>query len=158
MTNGTVDVGKADGSRTLVVPVIRGADRVDFAGFLAAYEACVEELRTGLVGALDPDLPERVILLRLLPVALSVGIGSVAGTQLAVRFGTKLIVTLGLVAMAAFYVWAAVTASATLGYGIIAIQVVASRSGPLIEALRELRATEFDPLRQQMLDQALELV
>jgi hypothetical protein len=61
---------------------------------------------------------------RLLPVALSVGIGSVAGTQLAVRFGTKLIVTLGLVAMAAFYVWAAVTASATLGYGIIAIQMV----------------------------------
>jgi EmrB/QacA subfamily drug resistance transporter len=61
---------------------------------------------------------------RLLPVALSVGIGSVAGTQLAVRFGTKLIVTLGLVAMAGFYVWAAVTASVTLGYGIIAIQMV----------------------------------
>jgi hypothetical protein len=61
---------------------------------------------------------------RLLPVALSVGVGSVAGTQLAVRFGTKLIVTLGLVAMAGFYVWAAVTASATLGYGIIAIQMV----------------------------------
>jgi EmrB/QacA subfamily drug resistance transporter len=61
---------------------------------------------------------------RLLPVALSVGIGSVAGTQLAVRFGTKLIVTLGLVAMAGFYVWAAATASVTLGYGIIAIQMV----------------------------------
>jgi EmrB/QacA subfamily drug resistance transporter len=61
---------------------------------------------------------------RLLPVALSVGIGSVAGTQLAVRFGTKLIVTLGLVAMAAFYVWAAVTASVTLGYDIIAVQMV----------------------------------
>jgi EmrB/QacA subfamily drug resistance transporter len=61
---------------------------------------------------------------RLLPVALSVGIGSVAGTQLAVRFGTKLIVTLGLVAMAGFYVWAAVTASATLSYGTIAIQMV----------------------------------
>jgi len=42
-------------------------------------------------------------------------------------------------------------------YGIIAIQVVASRSGVLIGALRELRAMEFDPLRQQMLDQALEL-
>lgn len=42
-------------------------------------------------------------------------------------------------------------------YGIIAIQVVASRSGMLIEALRELRATEFDRLRQGMLDQALEL-
>lgn len=42
-------------------------------------------------------------------------------------------------------------------YGIIAIQVVASRSGALIEALRDLRATELDRLRQQMLDQALEL-
>jgi Na+/melibiose symporter-like transporter len=61
---------------------------------------------------------------RLLPVALSVGIGSVAGTQLAVRFGTKLIVTAGLVAMAGFYVWAAVTASVTLDYGIIAAQMV----------------------------------
>src|SRR5215467_9900165 len=61
---------------------------------------------------------------RLLPVALSVGIGSVAGTQLAVRLGTKLIVTVGLVAMAGFYVWAALTASATLGYGIIAVQMV----------------------------------
>ena len=61
---------------------------------------------------------------RLLPVALSVGVGSVAGTQLAVRFGTKLIVTVGLVAMAGFYVWAAATASATLGYGIIAVQMV----------------------------------
>ena len=61
---------------------------------------------------------------RLLPVALSVGIGSVAGTQLAVRLGTKLIVTLGLVAMAGFYVWAAATTSATLGYDIIAVQMV----------------------------------
>ena len=61
---------------------------------------------------------------RLLPVALSVGIGSVAGTQLAVRLGTKLIVTLGLVAMAGFYLWAAATTSVTLGYDIIAVQMV----------------------------------
>jgi EmrB/QacA subfamily drug resistance transporter len=61
---------------------------------------------------------------RLLPVALSVGIGSVAGTQLAVRLGTKLIVTIGLVAMAAFYGWAAATTSATLSYGIILVQMV----------------------------------
>src|SRR5689334_4186811 len=60
----------------------------------------------------------------LLPVALSVGLGSVAGTQLAVRFGTKLIVTVGLVAMAGFYGWVAVTTSATLGYGVIAVQMV----------------------------------
>jgi EmrB/QacA subfamily drug resistance transporter len=60
----------------------------------------------------------------LLPVALSVGAGSVAGTQLAVRAGTKLIVTIGLVAMAAFYVWVAATTSATTSYGIIAAQMV----------------------------------
>src|SRR5277367_2745857 len=61
---------------------------------------------------------------RLLPVALSVGAGSVAGTQLAVRAGTKLIVTTGLVAMAVFYGWVAATTSATLSYGIIAVQMV----------------------------------
>ncbi len=61
---------------------------------------------------------------RLLPVALSVGAGSVAGTQLAVRAGTKLIVTTGLILMAAFYGWVAATTSATLGYGIIAAQMV----------------------------------
>jgi EmrB/QacA subfamily drug resistance transporter len=61
---------------------------------------------------------------RLLPVALSVGAGSVAGTALAVRAGTKLIVTIGLVAMAAFYVWVAASTSATLSYGVIAVQMV----------------------------------
>jgi len=61
---------------------------------------------------------------RLLPVALSVGAGSVAGTQLAVRVGTKLIVTTGLVATAAFYGWVAATTSATLSYSIIAAQMV----------------------------------
>jgi EmrB/QacA subfamily drug resistance transporter len=60
----------------------------------------------------------------LLPVALSVGAGSVAGTQLAVRAGTKLVVTAGLVAMAAFYVWVAATVTATTSYGIISIQMV----------------------------------
>jgi len=61
---------------------------------------------------------------RLLPVAVSVGAGSVAGTQLAVRAGTKLVVTTGLVAMAAFYAWVAATISATIAYGIIAAQMV----------------------------------
>jgi len=60
----------------------------------------------------------------LLPVALSVGVGSVAGTQLAVRMGTKIIVTLGLVAMAAFYGWVAAVTSASLSYGVISIQMV----------------------------------
>jgi EmrB/QacA subfamily drug resistance transporter len=61
---------------------------------------------------------------RLLPVALAVAIGSVAGTQLAVRAGTKLIVTIGLVAMAVFYGWVAATTSATLSYSVIAVQMV----------------------------------
>src|SRR5258706_775632 len=60
----------------------------------------------------------------LLPVALSVGVGSVAGTQLAVRAGTKLVVTAGLVAMAAFYGWVAAVATGTIGYGPISIQMV----------------------------------
>jgi EmrB/QacA subfamily drug resistance transporter len=61
---------------------------------------------------------------RLLPVAASVAAGSVAGTQLAVRAGTKLVVTTGLVAVAGFYAWVAATTSATLSYGTIAAQMV----------------------------------
>jgi EmrB/QacA subfamily drug resistance transporter len=61
---------------------------------------------------------------RLLPVALAVAAGSVAGTQLAVRAGTRLVVTAGLVAMAAFYCWDAATTSASLSYGVIAVQMV----------------------------------
>jgi hypothetical protein len=61
---------------------------------------------------------------RLLPVALSVAAGSIAGTQLAVRAGTKLVVTAGLVAMAAFYGWVAATMTASLGYDVIAAQMV----------------------------------
>jgi len=78
---------------------------------------------------------------RLLPVALSVAVGSVAGTQLAVRAGSKLIVTAGLVAMAGFYGWAAATTSATLNYGIIAGQMVlyglgmGLTSGPATESI-----------------------
>jgi multifunctional 2-oxoglutarate metabolism enzyme len=41
-----VDVQRKDGSRGLVVPVIKRADSLDFAGFHAAYEALVEKART----------------------------------------------------------------------------------------------------------------
>ena len=41
-----VDVDKADGSRTLVVPVLRDADTLDFAGFLAAYEELIRKVKT----------------------------------------------------------------------------------------------------------------
>jgi len=60
----------------------------------------------------------------LLPVATSVGIASVLGTKLAVRFGTKLIVASGLLFVAGFYAWVSIVVSATTGYGIIAAQMV----------------------------------
>ncbi len=41
-----VDVGKSDGSRTLVVPVLRDADTLDFAGFHAAYEEVIRKVKT----------------------------------------------------------------------------------------------------------------
>jgi multifunctional 2-oxoglutarate metabolism enzyme len=40
-----VDIDKGDGSRTLVVPVLRDADTLDFAGFLAAYEEIIRKVR-----------------------------------------------------------------------------------------------------------------
>jgi 2-oxoglutarate decarboxylase len=40
-----VDVAKTDGSRTLVVPVLRDADTLDFAGFLAAYDEIVRKVK-----------------------------------------------------------------------------------------------------------------
>ena len=48
-----VDVEKRDGSRTLMVPVIRDAGRLGFAGFLEAYNALVEKARTNTLTADD---------------------------------------------------------------------------------------------------------
>ncbi len=59
----------------------------------------------------------------LLPVALSVGVSSVIGTKLAVRIGTKVIVTAGLLLVTAFYLWVA-SVSTTTGYATIAAQMV----------------------------------
>jgi EmrB/QacA subfamily drug resistance transporter len=62
--------------------------------------------------------------IHLLPVATSVGIASVLGTKLAVRFGTKLVVSGGLVAVAGFYTWVASVVTPTTAYGTIAAQMV----------------------------------
>jgi EmrB/QacA subfamily drug resistance transporter len=66
--------------------------------------------------------------LHLLPVATCVGVGSVLGTKLAVRFSTKLIVASGLLMMAGFYLWVS-SASAFTGYGTIAAQMVIFGTG-----------------------------
>jgi 2-oxoglutarate dehydrogenase E1 component len=48
-----VDVEKKDGTRTLMVPVIRDAGRLDFGAFLTAYNALVEKARTNTLTADD---------------------------------------------------------------------------------------------------------
>ncbi len=48
-----VDVERGDGPRFLVVPVIKGAEGMDFAGFHARYEELVEKARANKLGADD---------------------------------------------------------------------------------------------------------
>ena len=48
-----VDVERRDGSRFLVVPVIKAADAMDFAGFHARYEELVDRARTNKLGPDD---------------------------------------------------------------------------------------------------------
>jgi EmrB/QacA subfamily drug resistance transporter len=61
---------------------------------------------------------------RLLPVAVSVGVASVAGTRLAVRVGNKIIVGSGMALFCAALAWIAATASQTTSYGLTAAQMV----------------------------------
>ncbi len=65
---------------------------------------------------------------RLLPVATCVALASVLGAKLAVRVGTKLVVTTGLLLLAGFYLWVT-TVSASTGYGTIAVQMVVLGTG-----------------------------
>jgi EmrB/QacA subfamily drug resistance transporter len=64
----------------------------------------------------------------LLPVALAVGVMSVLGTQLAVRLGTKQVVTLGLVCLAGFFAWVS-RASVATSYLEIAGQMILGGTG-----------------------------
>ena len=48
-----VDVQRPDGTRNLLVPVIRDADTMDFRGFLMAYEDLVRKVHGGSFGADD---------------------------------------------------------------------------------------------------------
>jgi multifunctional 2-oxoglutarate metabolism enzyme len=48
-----VDVEKKDGSRTLMVPVIRDAGRLTFAQFKAAFDELIDKARTNSLGADD---------------------------------------------------------------------------------------------------------
>ncbi|MEW6582719.1 MAG: multifunctional oxoglutarate decarboxylase/oxoglutarate dehydrogenase thiamine pyrophosphate-binding subunit/dihydrolipoyllysine-residue succinyltransferase subunit, partial [Actinomycetota bacterium] len=48
-----VDVERKDGSRSLLVPVVRDAASLGFAGFVAAYDDLVTRTRTGKIGVDD---------------------------------------------------------------------------------------------------------
>jgi hypothetical protein len=61
--------------------------------------------------------------LRLLPVATSVALGSIVGTQVAVRHGTKIVVGGGLAALTVGYAWTSTVSTAT-SYAEIAGQMV----------------------------------
>jgi EmrB/QacA subfamily drug resistance transporter len=60
---------------------------------------------------------------RLLPVATSVAVASVAGTRLAVRVGNKAVVTAGLLSFAVGLLWTA-TVSASTSYAVIVAQML----------------------------------
>jgi EmrB/QacA subfamily drug resistance transporter len=60
----------------------------------------------------------------LLPVAIAVAVGSIVGTQLAVKAGTKVIVAGGLMMVTAFYLWIALVNDPTTSYAVLAGQMV----------------------------------
>jgi EmrB/QacA subfamily drug resistance transporter len=64
----------------------------------------------------------------LLPVAISFGAASIIGTKLAVRLGTKSVVTTGLFFAAGFFLWVS-TASSSTSYLQIALQMVLGGTG-----------------------------
>ena len=61
---------------------------------------------------------------RTLPVAIAVGISSVLGTQIALRRGTKLVVSAGLLAMAGGLAWIAIVQTISTSYWVIAGQML----------------------------------
>ncbi len=61
---------------------------------------------------------------RTLPVAVAVGVSSVLGTEIAVRRGSKVIVTLGLLCMAAALGWVALAQTVSTSYLVIAGQML----------------------------------
>jgi EmrB/QacA subfamily drug resistance transporter len=67
--------------------------------------------------------------IRLLPVAVSVGVASVVGTRVAVRVGNKIIVGGGLALFCAALAWIAATVSQTTSYPLIAAQMIVLGAG-----------------------------
>lgn len=62
--------------------------------------------------------------LRIMPVAVSIAVGSVAGTALAIRIGNKAIVAIGLLLLGSSFAWVAMVVTADTPYQTIAEQMV----------------------------------
>ena len=81
--------------------------------------------------------------LRMLPIAMSVGVTALIGTQLAVRFGHRMVVGSGLGIMSVTFVWLS-TDTALTSYRVIAIQMVVAgigiglTSAPATEAIMDV--------------------
>src|SRR2546422_9780226 len=71
---------------------------------------------------------------RLLPVAIAVAVTSVLGTQLAVRFGTKQVVTAGLVCSAGFFAWVSTADTGTSYLEIVGQMLLGGSSVGLVSA------------------------
>jgi EmrB/QacA subfamily drug resistance transporter len=67
--------------------------------------------------------------LRLIPVAISVGVGAIVGTRIAVRAGNRVVVTFGLLSMTVAFVWIALVAAEHTSYLVIVGQMVLLAGG-----------------------------
>ena len=80
---------------------------------------------------------------RMLPVALSVGITALIGTQLAVRVGSRRVVATGLVTMSVAFLWFAADTAGT-SYTVLALQMIVAgigiglTSAPATEAIMDV--------------------
>ncbi len=102
-----VDVERSDGSRFLLVPVIKGAHRLDFAGFRAAYEEQVRRTRTG--GLSVDDLADATITL-----TNPGGVGTV-GSVPRLMAGQSAIIAVGAIGIPAGFSGLSTEARAALG-------------------------------------------
>jgi EmrB/QacA subfamily drug resistance transporter len=99
---------------------------------------------------------------RLLPVAGAIAVGSLLGTQLAVRIGNKVVVSAGMVLFATAFIWIA-TADGATGYPALVGQMVliglavGSTTGPATEAIMGAVSKEKAGIGSAMNDATREL-
>jgi len=101
--------------------------------------------------------------LRIMPVAVSIAVGSVAGTALAVRIGNKAIVAAALLLLGAAFGWVAVVETATTDYSTIVEQMilmglgVGATTAPATEAIMGTVPKEKAGIGSAMSDATREL-